>query len=566
MIKHFSPISGVAALGNSLVATAGYDSQIILWDSKKKISLTRVCHDHLVNQCRFSSCGKFLVSASSDYSARVWSVPSLQLVSVMHQHDDDVEMAVFDPFSSKIATASRDHNVRIFDIYGNLLHKLVGHTADVISVEWIQNGTKIVSSSDDGTVRIWLSDSGKLDKTIDLGGIETDTIVSDESGTLYIGNDEGEIIIIGNHKKNIPAHKSGIKRLVFEPNKRLILSASYDRTVKIWKIENNSLNLCHIIDVPDCVWLRSAAFVGESKIVFGTFGSSYASYDLAEQKWDLKNIDDTPGLNSVNTVNDDIFSIGDAGVLFKNQHVVKNLGSLCNFIGNFNGHVVTGGQTGILFDGLTGKIIYQHTSPLNCCSTFFKNGKSHLIVGAYTGEGLIFVENIDGNVEYLTTIRLHENAIKGIACNNEFIFSVCADCSAAFHSIDQFNCTLHIPNAHDKIANGAACLSDQRFASVSRDLNLRLWKNESFEVIHTPHDHSIKCVAASQTTPLIVTGSYDGKISLYNWKKNSWVKTERLSNFGISSVAAFDKSGKFLASSYDGKIYSVNYDYSLKSY
>jgi WD40 repeat protein len=559
LIKHRSPISGIDAMGDSYVATAGYDSQLILWNNITKHALTRVHHDHLVNHCRFSSCGKFLVSASSDYTARIWSVPTLQLIAIMPQHDDDVEMAVFNPSSTRVATASRDHCIRIFDLSGYMEHKLVGHTADVISVEWIRGGKELVSSSDDGTVRIWSSDTGKLLETIDLEGIETDTIVSDEVGTLYIGNDEGDIIIIRHEgKQKVHAHSSGIKRLVFEPRRRMILSASYDRTVKIWNLSfDNNLKLLYTINVPDIVWLRSAAFAGVTKLVFGTFGSCYASYDLEKMAWDLENVENTPGLNSVNVGNGDIYTIGDAGVAFRNKHPITRLGSLCNFLGVFRGHVVTGGQTGTLFNVFDGSVIYQHKSPLNCSTTFFRGGEEHLIVGTYTGEGLIFREGSIGNLEHVATLKLHDNAIKGLASNKEHIFSVCADCSAAFYSIDNLKCVRHISDAHKKIANGAACLPDNRFVSISRDRNLRLWTIDSCQVIPTPHDHSVKCVAVSNESNLIATGAYDGKIAIYDLNSNTWVKTERPTAFGISSIVFSDAAGEFLASSYDGQVYHV---------
>src|SRR5712692_9787894 len=140
MIRHRSPISGIDAWGGKYIATAGYDSQLILWDAVRRQSLARANHDHLVNQCRFSACGRYLITASSDYTARVWSVPDLQLLSVLRGHDDDVEMAVPSPDSTRIATASRDHNVRIFDRSGRLEACLEGHAADVISVEWIRAG------------------------------------------------------------------------------------------------------------------------------------------------------------------------------------------------------------------------------------------------------------------------------------------------------------------------------------------------------------------------------------------------------------------------------------------
>src|SRR5579883_2794411 len=82
MIKHTSPISGIATYKNQFVATAGYDNRVILWEAKTKTSIACGFHDHLVNQCQFSSDGKYLVSSSSDYSARLWSIPEMKLIAV----------------------------------------------------------------------------------------------------------------------------------------------------------------------------------------------------------------------------------------------------------------------------------------------------------------------------------------------------------------------------------------------------------------------------------------------------------------------------------------------------
>ena len=70
-MHHSGPIAGVAAQG-PWVATAGYDNRLILWDAVTRLPVARSTHDHLVNACDFSHDGRYLVSASSDYSARIW--------------------------------------------------------------------------------------------------------------------------------------------------------------------------------------------------------------------------------------------------------------------------------------------------------------------------------------------------------------------------------------------------------------------------------------------------------------------------------------------------------------
>lgn len=556
---HSSPISGVAS-HSSRIATAGYDNQVILWDDNKE-PVARVFHDHLANQLAFSPDGRYLVTASSDHTARLWLVSEsdLKLVAVFADHDDDVEMAAFHPSDQLIATASRDHKVRVFNFRGKLTATLVGHTADVISVTWSADGRELISSSDDGTVRVWHLATAKLKHVIDMNGVETDTLVVSGDGTIHAGNDEGEVSIIRSSAiTKVPAHDAGIKRLVLDGGRGLLVSMSYDRTLKLWKLDPlTGLKLMLTATLPPVIWPRSCAFKGESELVLGTFGTSYATFDFIKQQWDLAGIGPTGGVNAVAVVNGTVLTVGDAGVVRQDGVPRRELGSLCNFLTGFDGAVLTGGQMGQVFDALTGELLYAHTSPLNCGATFTSAGRRKAVIGAYNGEALIFDKDNAGKVIFERTVRLHSNAIKGIACNDKFIFSVCATGAAAFHSTHDCKQVLSLENAHDKIANGAA-LSGEGFASVSRDRKLRLWTatGQLAEVVATPHTHSIKCVAASADGRLVATASYNGFAAVYDRQRRSWVFEQRLTASGISSLAA--TAAGFIAGGYDGCVYPIS--------
>ena len=143
MIRHCAPLSGIDAFADAWVASAGYDNQVILWDAKTQTGLARAFHDHLANQCRFSRDGRYLVTASSDYTARLWSLPRLRLVAVFDGHEDDVEMAAPSPSGRHVATASRDRTIGIFEVDSRRRLRLEGHESDVISVEWAAGGDEL---------------------------------------------------------------------------------------------------------------------------------------------------------------------------------------------------------------------------------------------------------------------------------------------------------------------------------------------------------------------------------------------------------------------------------------
>lgn len=557
-MRHKGPISGIAAYADTYVATAGYDNQVILWDAATKRPLTRAFHDHLANQVSFSPDGKYLLTSSSDYTARLWSLPGLKLLAVLSDHEDDVEMSVFHPTEPLIATASRDHRVRVYAFDGSLQTVFEGHTADVISVEWAPDKGELVSSSDDGTIKRWSLSTGGMVDDIDLGGVETDTVALAPDGTVFAGNDDGEIVRVdaaGTTAQS--AHDAGIKRLVLNGARELLVSLSYDRRLLVWDTSGDVLRQVAASSLPSDVWPRSCAFLNDTTLVFATFGSSYATYDITSDTWDLDGVEPTEGVNAVARFQGATLTIGDAGLQWRDGEEVARTGSLCNFLTPVGDRVFTGGQMGTVFDALTGEAVYQHRSPLNCGAAFEREGRAHFIVGTYTGEGLVFSLADDGAVVFERALPLHGNAVKGVAVADGTIFSVCADTEAAWFSTDTLEETGRTPAAHTRIANGCAGLTGGGFASVSRDLKLRIWTGQDAVVVDTPHDHSIKSVYASGDGRYIATGGYNGLVAVYDRQSGTWPVVVRPTTAGISSVWHDADSGLFLAGSYDGNVYEL---------
>ncbi len=564
MIGHRSPISGIACWEDTWVATAGYDNQIILWDAASGTARARSNHDHLANQCTFSPDGRHLLSSSSDYSARIWSVPDLRLVAVLGEHDDDVEMAAFHPNRDLVATASRDHKVRVFRTTGENVQTFSGHSADVISVAWASDGDTLISSSDDGTIKRWSLAQGTMVDDLDMDGVETDTIALSPEGSIYAGNDAGEIVCIDRSGQltRTRAHEAGVKRLVLGLEQSLLVSLSYDRTARLWDVTGESLHLVGETTMPDDVWPRSCAFSKDGQLVFGTFGRTYRTYDYVAQRWNDAAAAPTPGLNAVAAVaGGPVLAVGDAGVvqaeLDAGSKAIVELGSLCNFLTPVAGVVFAGGQLGRLFDARSGVVIHQHRSPLNCGAHWRSDGVDHAIVGTYTGEGLLL--DVEGDTaRVVDTVPLLRNAVKGVAAGDQLLFAVGADCSAGWWDLRTLARVEIRPNAHDRIANGCAALGNDRFVSVSRDLLVRVWEGtELADTITTPHEHSIKCVAANADGKVVATGGYDGTVALLDVVTRRWLLTQRPTTSGISSITWCDAESAFLASSYDGMIYRV---------
>ena len=559
---HHGPIAAVAAkncYGNSYIATAGYDNQIILWDALTRKSLARCVHDHLVNHCAFNSDGTLLASASSDYSARIWEIPSLRLKAALIGHTDDVDMAVFSPNDELIATCALDRTIRVFNLAGQCLKVFRGHTGNIISVAWMRDGKWLISSSVDGTVREWDIASESEIHCYNIT-VRTDTLVINEDGVIFAGDDKGRIITINDGKISyVQAHQAGIKKIEYDAAHQVLITLSYDRTIALWQISATlEIHELSRTEIPALVWARSAAHIGTTKIAVGTFGSSYGVFDWSNNEWNFDGVIPDPSLNAVAVIGDTQYAIGDAGILLTNGKPTTHLDSLCNFLVVAGDFLLTGGQLGQLFDAKTGKIIYQHHSPLNCGTSFLRDGKLHIIIGSYTGEAIVFTENNSGELTLVTTIKIYENAIKGLVTNDTQIFSVCANTSVAWHNISDFTLVRLIPNAHERIANGCCRAGNDGFASIGRDKMLHIWIDGNDEIYQTPHPNSVKCICVSADGNTLMTGAYTGTIASFDMATCSWNSFSRPTASGISSLTFDAKHNLFLASSYDGQIYLIN--------
>ena len=560
---HLGPIAGVAAQ-DRWVATAGYDNRLILWDAATRAPLARANHDHLVNACAFSHDGQWLVSASSDYSARLWSLPDLRLHAVLGGHGDDVDMARFSPDDQLIATCALDRIVRVFARNGQCLHAMAGHTGNVLALAWI-DAARFVTTSVDGTLREWDARTGTCLRIIAIG-IRTDCLCIASGGQIIAGDDAGRIaqIMPGEEPQFTQAHQSGIKTLVLADDGRRIVTLGYDRAIAVWDLPaDGALALVAREALPALIWARTAAVCADGRIAAGTFGGTYALFDPASATWDMAGVAAGPAINAITEIDGNVLTIGDAGLVLCEGDEVAAMGSPCNFITEANGRLFTGGHLGELYDGETGAVVHSHHAPLNCALAFTRGHIEHLAVGTYTGEILIFA--CLGQPRLIATLSPHTNAIKSLAASGGVLFSVCANTDIAWHDTANWSELRRIPRAHTRIANAACALGDAAptpdsppsFASVGRDKMLRLWLPQGEICVETPHPNSVKCIAASPDGRLIASGSYGGTVAIFDRATMTFAPMRRIAKAGISALCWSSAQGAFLAADYAGATHTI---------
>jgi WD40 repeat protein len=166
----FSPDGKTLACSYGL-SGSGQDAwigMVKIWrTSDHKVLGTLKGHKQSVWQIAFAPDSRTLATASDDKTVRIWNVAQAKTLQIL-RHQDIVQAVAFAPDGKTLASGD-NKVVRLWDVKaGQRLRAFAGHIAFVNSVAFSPDGKTLVSSSDDGSIRLWNVRTGQLRLTLRL--------------------------------------------------------------------------------------------------------------------------------------------------------------------------------------------------------------------------------------------------------------------------------------------------------------------------------------------------------------------------------------------------------------
>ncbi len=235
----FRPDGQALAIGGGLAARSAF---VRLYRLDGQLLAEMYGHEDVVSGLAFAPDGQRLASASLDGTVRIWETTSGKEVAVSKGHSDFVNEIVFAADGLSVFTASKDRSIKRFDAQtGKGLRTYSDHNDDVLALAIRPDGSEFVSAGNEPQLRFWKVDGDKPSKR--QGG-----------------------------------HGGPVHQLAFTADGRRLVSAGADGTIRIWDGRSGGLEktLAGAVD-----WQYAAAISSEGKFAAG------AGWDGLVRVWDV---------------------------------------------------------------------------------------------------------------------------------------------------------------------------------------------------------------------------------------------------------------------------------------
>ncbi|KAM5540189.1 hypothetical protein V8D89_006008 [Ganoderma adspersum] len=155
----------------TMVVTGSYDGMVKLWDANTGVELFSLeGHEEEVREARFSPCGRYVASASSDGTRGAFTLTHTTDIPG-EGHDDMMQYFTTSLDGRWAATGSKDSTIILWDAAdGTMAQRWVAHSRKPVrALAFSPDSRYLVSGGDDPNVKVWDLSEG-VSEVATLGG------------------------------------------------------------------------------------------------------------------------------------------------------------------------------------------------------------------------------------------------------------------------------------------------------------------------------------------------------------------------------------------------------------
>ncbi|OJK00492.1 hypothetical protein ASPACDRAFT_43077 [Aspergillus aculeatus ATCC 16872] len=234
-----------------ILCTAGYDHTIRFWEALSGICSRTIQHpDSQVNRLCITPDKRFLAAAGHN-NVKLYDIKSTNPNPVMtfDGHTNNITGVAFHCEGKWMVTSSEDGTVKVWDTRTGSLQRNYAHKAPVNDVVIHPNQGELISGDRAGIVRVWdLGESVCTHQLIPEDDVAVHSVsVASDGSLLCAGNKKGNVYIWrmiqdAELTRIVPictfqAHKDYLTRVLLSPDVKHLATCSADHTAKVWNLD-----------------------------------------------------------------------------------------------------------------------------------------------------------------------------------------------------------------------------------------------------------------------------------------------------------------------------------------
>jgi WD40 repeat protein len=239
----------------------------------------------LLSQAQFSPDGRQVLIACADGQVRRWDTENKLRLPPLLGHTGEVQVATFSRDGRFILSASADETARLWDAVTGQQLFVLAHPNTVYGAQFNAAGDLVVTACGDGIARLWNVATGQMTDALlkCQGAALFDAAFSRDGRHLVIATagDEsmGQVWDLATRQPLGPPlkHDSWVYQARFSPDGRLVVTASFDTTARVWEVGTGRLVRTFKHRLP----VKCAQFSPDGRYVLT------ASWDFVAQLWDV---------------------------------------------------------------------------------------------------------------------------------------------------------------------------------------------------------------------------------------------------------------------------------------
>lgn len=199
-------------------------------------------HGKKVNYAEFSPDGRRVVTASLDFTARLWDARTGEPVTSPLLHQQAVRFAQFSPDGGRVATLTDDFRAHLWDATtGGALGQSMAHTKKIWTAQFSPDGTRVLTASEDGMARVWNALTGEpmLEPLLHQAAVRSARF--SPKGRHIVTASADKTVQLWDALTGRPArpplqHGSGVIGAEFSPDGRWVVTVAEDSSTCVWDV------------------------------------------------------------------------------------------------------------------------------------------------------------------------------------------------------------------------------------------------------------------------------------------------------------------------------------------